>query len=47
MLRSDFSSDMAACDVSVTFSCLVVNIRRPWLYGELFADAELDVANGI
>ncbi|KAK5163218.1 uncharacterized protein LTR77_010804 [Saxophila tyrrhenica] len=44
---SDFSSDMSSCDVSVTFSALVVNIGRPWLYGELFADNELDVANGI
>jgi hypothetical protein len=43
----DFSSYMAACDVSVTFSCLIVNMRRYWLYGELFADAELDAANRI
>lgn len=38
---------MAACDVSVSFSALVVNIGRPWLYGELFADSELDVADEI
>jgi hypothetical protein len=24
---------------------LVVNINRPWLYGELFADYELDTAS--
>ncbi|KAI0397923.1 hypothetical protein F5Y17DRAFT_454509 [Xylariaceae sp. FL0594] len=45
--KEDATSDMASCDVSVTFQALVVNIRRPWLYGELFADAELDVANGL
>ncbi|KAK3711832.1 hypothetical protein LTR37_009350 [Vermiconidia calcicola] len=44
---SDFSSDMASCDVSISFSCLVVNIGRPWLYGELFADSELDAARDI
>ena len=37
--------DMAACDVSISFSALVVNIRRPWLYGELFSDVDLEVAN--
>jgi hypothetical protein len=28
-------------------SAMVVNINRPWLYGELFSDAELDVPQGI
>jgi hypothetical protein len=28
-------------------SALVVNIGRPWLYGELFSDAELDVVNNV
>ncbi|KAE8150823.1 hypothetical protein BDV25DRAFT_139419 [Aspergillus avenaceus] len=45
--KSDFTADMASCDVSVSFSCLVVNIGRPWLYGEVFADSELDTAAGI
>ncbi|KAI0465830.1 hypothetical protein F4859DRAFT_527711 [Xylaria cf. heliscus] len=45
--KSDATSDMASCDVSVSFQALVVNIGRPWLYGELFSDAELDVAKGI
>ncbi|KAM6513149.1 hypothetical protein FALCPG4_015616 [Fusarium falciforme] len=40
-------SDMAACDVSVSFSALVVNINRPWLYGELFSDVDLEVAEGV
>lgn len=41
---SDMQSDMANCDVSVSFSALIVNINRPWLYGELFTDFDLDVA---
>jgi hypothetical protein len=40
-------SDMAACDVNVSFSALVVNINRPWLYGELFSDVDLEVADGM
>lgn len=40
-------SDMAACDVSVSFSTLVVNINRPWLYGELFSDMDLEVADNV
>lgn len=45
--KSDSQSDMASCDVSVTFDALVVNIGRPWLYAELFNDFELDVAKDI
>lgn len=45
--KSDAQSDMASCDVSLTFDALVVNIERPWLYGELFNDYELDVADDI
>ncbi|KAK0729464.1 hypothetical protein B0H67DRAFT_638077 [Lasiosphaeris hirsuta] len=44
--RSDMMQDMAACDISVTFSALVVNVHRAWLYPELFADTQLDVARG-
>jgi hypothetical protein len=45
--KSDMQADMAACDVNITCSVMVVNIRRPWLYGELFADTELEVADGV
>lgn len=31
----------------ISFQALVVNIRRPWLYAELFSDSELDTASGI
>ena len=41
--KTDFQSDMANCDVSISYSALVVNIDRPWLYAELFDDYELDV----
>ena len=40
-------ADMASCDVSVSFSALVVNIGRPWLYAELFNDFQLDVIPGL
>ena len=46
-LHSSMQSDMASCDVSVSFSALVVNINRPWLYGELFQDIDLGVAEGV
>lgn len=45
--KSSSTSDMASCDVSVTFDALVVNVNRPWLYAELFNDFELDVADNI
>lgn len=45
--NKDSTSDMAKCDVSLSFSALVVNIDRPWLYAELFNDFELDVADNI
>ena len=41
---TDFKSAMALCDVSVSFSALLVNIGRPWLFAELFNDFELDTA---
>lgn len=41
------TNDMSNCDVSVSFSAMVVNIDRPWLYGELFNDFELEVADGV
>jgi hypothetical protein len=39
--------DMAKCDVAISFEAMVVNIQRPWLYGELFSDSELDVPDNI
>jgi hypothetical protein len=38
---------MTACDVSVSFCALVVNINRPCLYGELFSDIGLELADGV
>lgn len=45
--HSKMQVDMASCDVSISFSCLVVNVNRPWLYGELFSDFELEPARGV
>jgi hypothetical protein len=45
--KSDMYQDMSECDVTISFQAMVVNIRRPWLYGELFGDYELDVAKGM
>ncbi|KAF2019517.1 hypothetical protein BU24DRAFT_386453 [Aaosphaeria arxii CBS 175.79] len=45
--KTHSEDDMASCDVSVSFSALVVNINRPWLYGELFQDVDLEVAEGV
>ncbi|EXL91402.1 hypothetical protein NOF04DRAFT_17923 [Fusarium oxysporum II5] len=39
--------DMASCDVSVSFSALVVDIDRPWLQAEIFSDADLDIAEDV
>ncbi|MCJ1328973.1 hypothetical protein MMC10_005650 [Thelotrema lepadinum] len=33
---------MSNLDVDITMDCMVVEIERPWLHAELFADAELD-----
>ncbi|KAM0083292.1 hypothetical protein ACKRZS_004502 [Fusarium odoratissimum] len=41
------SYDMASCDVSVSFSALVVDIDRPWLQAEIFSDADLDIAEDV
>ena len=45
--KKDMQKDMATCDISVSFSALVVNINRPWLYGELFSDVDLEVADDV
>ncbi|KAF5603989.1 hypothetical protein FPCIR_1050 [Fusarium pseudocircinatum] len=42
--HSSMQDDMASCDVSVSFSALVVDIDRPWLQAEIFDDADLDIA---
>ena len=45
--KKDMQQDMETCDVSVSFSALAVNINRPWLYGELFSDVDLELAEGV
>ena len=45
--KKDMQKDMATCDVSVSFSALAVNINRPWLYGELFSDVDLEVPENV
>ncbi|KAG9506423.1 hypothetical protein J7337_003406 [Fusarium musae] len=42
--HSSMQDDMASCDVSVSFSALIVDIDRPWLQAEIFDDADLDIA---
>ncbi|KAL2880862.1 hypothetical protein SGCOL_003889 [Colletotrichum sp. CLE4] len=39
---ADAMQSMSNLDVEVSMSCMVVEIERPWLHAELFADAELD-----
>ena len=39
-------SSMANLDIEVSMDCMVVNIERPWLHGELFSDSDLDVGQG-
>ncbi|KAL8789140.1 MAG: hypothetical protein Q9195_006961 [Heterodermia aff. obscurata] len=45
--KKDMQQDMATCDVSVSFSALAVNINRPWLYGELFSDVDLELPENV
>ncbi|KAF5715826.1 hypothetical protein FGLOB1_2863 [Fusarium globosum] len=45
--HKSMQSDMAGCDVSISFSALVVNINRPWLFVELFSDVDIEVAKGV
>ncbi|KAG4291462.1 hypothetical protein FPRO06_03347 [Fusarium proliferatum] len=45
--HADMQDDMASCDVSVSFSALVVDIDRPWLQAEIFSDADLDIAEDV
>lgn len=39
---SEAMQQMSNLEVEVSMSCMVVEIERPWLHAELFADAELD-----
>ncbi|KAF4460909.1 hypothetical protein FALBO_12292 [Fusarium albosuccineum] len=39
---SEAMQKMSNLDVEIRMSCVVVEIERPWLHAELFADAELD-----
>ncbi|KAI9866194.1 MAG: hypothetical protein M1813_001755 [Trichoglossum hirsutum] len=41
---ANFRDAMSNCSISVSFSAMVVNIDRPWLYAELFNDYEIDIA---
>ncbi|RVD81440.1 uncharacterized protein DFL_009304 [Arthrobotrys flagrans] len=46
-INSTTSSDIAKCNVSVSFDALVINSTRPWLFAELFDDFKLGVADHI
>jgi hypothetical protein len=39
----DTMAEMAKMDVEVSMDCMLVSVERPWLHGELFVDADLDV----
>ena len=36
-------SAMSSCSVDGSFSAMVVNIKRPWLHGDLFQDFDIDI----
>ena len=38
-------SAMASCRVEGSFSAIVVNIKRPWLHGDLFQDFDIDISD--
>ncbi|KAL7946421.1 hypothetical protein V8C42DRAFT_357282 [Trichoderma barbatum] len=42
---SEAMQQMSNLEVEISMSCMVVEIERPWLHAELFADAELDSGN--
>ncbi|KAF5565904.1 hypothetical protein FNAPI_1453 [Fusarium napiforme] len=46
-LPEELRQEMATCDVSISFSALVVNISRPWLHSELFSDTDFEVQRGV
>jgi uncharacterized protein YecT (DUF1311 family) len=37
---------MSSASMSGSFSCMVVNIKRPWLHAELFQDFDIDIPSG-
>ncbi len=37
-------SAMSSCSVDGSFSAMVVNIKRPWLHGDLFQDFDIDIS---
>lgn len=39
-------SQMSSCRVDGSFSAMVVNIKRPWLHGDLFQDFDIDIPTG-
>jgi hypothetical protein len=44
--KEELSSSIADIDVEISMDCMLVEIERPWLNAELFADNELDAAPG-
>lgn len=46
-LHQDLRREMGSCDISISFSTLVVIISRPWLHSELFSDIDLDIQRGV
>ncbi|KAK3632228.1 hypothetical protein LTR56_016469 [Elasticomyces elasticus] len=40
---ANFRNAISNCSVSLSFSAMVVNNDRPWLYAELFDDFEIDI----
>ncbi|KAF4422131.1 hypothetical protein FACUT_10740 [Fusarium acutatum] len=46
-LHEELRRELASCDVSISFSALVVIIDRPWLHSELFRDIDLEVQRGV
>lgn len=40
------ASSISNLDVEVSMDCMLVEIQRPWLHAELFADDDLDVPPG-
>ena len=38
-------SAMASCRVEGSFSAIVVNLKRPWLHGDLFQDFDIDISD--
>jgi hypothetical protein len=39
-------TSMSDCRIEGSFSAMVVNIKRPWLHGDLFNDFDIDIPTG-